>query len=159
MNKIKFVYDLLETIKQKENLKGSLNMVGVKDNTKVFEMNSSNGFYFHNKSLLNHEHKLNKAKLLLSTLNHMKIEKNRVNGYTLSLISDKMSKDLQDLLFEIINSNTKEENNFIKQFHESKEFKFQVKLSISNRYEIKKSIVEIENPQSKMKLNVNVKLI
>ncbi|MCI1944429.1 hypothetical protein [Clostridium luticellarii] len=199
MNKIKFVYDLLGTIKQKENIKGSLNMTGVKGNTKVFEMNNNNGFHihysndlhFHNDSTPNHENKLNKIKFLFGMLNHIKIEKKPESGYTLSLISDKISEDLQELLFEVIDNNIKnikvennyihnnysthlkhdnfhkdlsfekrpdEFHNFMKQLHKSKNFKFQIEVSVNDKYEVKKSTVKIESPQFNMKLNVNVNL-
>ena len=236
MNKIKFVYDLIGAIKQKENIKGSFNMTGVKGNTKVFEMNNNfekentteifkssfnqeislngkklkrnfsaeskdlspdeknfhhlfmahvhNGFHVHHHSDfhfhgglgLNHENKLSKIKLLFGMLDDMEIEKNQESGYTLSLISDKISKDVKKLLFDIINNQAKEKNDnlhknfsfenssdefhdFIKQLHESNNFKFQIKLSVNDKYEVRKSIMEIENPQSQMKLNINVNLV
>ncbi|MEY8001493.1 hypothetical protein AB8U03_15030 [Clostridium sp. Mt-5] len=244
MNKIKFIYDLIGSVKQKEDIKGSFNMSGIKGGNKVFEVNNNfekentkeklkssfnqeilfdgkklrrnfctelegfsqdekklhhsfmshihNGFHIHEHNEfhiheLNHENKLNKIKLLFGMLNDMEIEKDQENGYTLSLISDKVSEDVKKLLLEIINNHAKEDSNcihnnpihhqhhnlhencnfgdthdkfhdFMKQFHESKDFRFQIKMSINDNYEVKKSIMKIESHQSQMELNVNVNL-
>ena len=183
MNKIKFIYDLIGVIKQKENIKGSFNMTGVKGNTKLFEMNNNNGFhihyhddlYFHNSTKLNHENRVNKFKFLFDVLNNIKIEKNQESDYTVSLISNKISEDVKKLLFNIINNQAKEKNDnfyknfsfekssdefhdFMKQLHKSNNFKLHIKLSVTDKYEVKKSVMEIENPQSRMKLNVNIDL-
>ncbi|MHC6180852.1 hypothetical protein ACYUJ6_13510 [Clostridium sp. JNZ X4-2] len=244
MNKIKFIYDLIGSVKQQEDIKGSFNMSGIKAGNKVFEVNNNfkkenteeklkssfnqeilfdgkklrrnfctelegfsqdekklhhsfmshihNGFHIHEHNEfhiheLNHKNKLNKIKLLFGMLNDMEIEKDQENGYTLSLISDKASEDVKKLLFEIINDHMKEHNecahnnqnnyefdkfhkscnsekshnefhDFMKELHESKSFKFYIKMSVNENYEVKKSIVKIESLQSQMELNVNVNL-
>lgn len=167
MNKIKLLYDVVMTMKEKEDVKGTLKVEGKRDQVSFLSFNYDfdKNAHFHRLHGHHHNHcfdhakmgvkeKLSRLAYVLSIFNSIKTEEKEDKSVTLSLNLKDIPEDMKQAFHERMKHGDSHEHDefhekhcFMKEFSAMEKSNVEISIKINSSNEVEKVIFTAEGKQ------------